>query len=77
MMGILLFGIEKFKFCDDIGSWSGFGYFYCYFFIEFDVLGVEDVKKLRDLVEEGEDVDEVFVLFKELVFMLNVFFCVN
>ncbi|KAK4671062.1 ATP-dependent DNA helicase II subunit 1 [Podospora pseudoanserina] len=77
MMGILLFGTEKSKFRDETGSRSGSGYPHCYLFTELDVPGAEDVKKLRDLVEEGEDADEVLVPSKEPVLMSNVLFCAN
>lgn len=76
-MGILLFGIEKFKFQNVGDGWSGFGYLYCYFFMDFDIFVVEDVKIFKVFVEEGEDDDEVLIVFKELVFMVNVLFCVN
>ncbi|KAK4194769.1 SPOC like C-terminal domain-containing protein [Triangularia verruculosa] len=77
MMGILLFGTEKSKFRDEAGSRSGSGYPHCYLFTELDVPAAEDVKKLRELVEEGEDADEVLVPSKEPALMSNVLFCAN
>ncbi|KAK0672256.1 SPOC like C-terminal domain-containing protein [Cercophora samala] len=77
MMGILLFGTEKSKFRDETGSRSGSGYPHCYLFTDLDVPAAEDVKKLRELVEEGDDADEVLVPSKEPVLMSNVLFCAN
>ncbi|KAK3990110.1 SPOC like C-terminal domain-containing protein [Cladorrhinum sp. PSN332] len=77
MMGILLFGTEKSRFRDETGGRSGTGYPHCYLFTELDVPAAEDVKKLRELVEEGEDTDDVLVPSKEPVAMSNVLFCAN
>ncbi|KAL2262596.1 hypothetical protein VTK26DRAFT_811 [Humicola hyalothermophila] len=77
MMGILLFGTEKSKFRDEPGGRSGTGYPHCYLFTDLDVPAAEDVKKLKALVEEGEDPDEVLVPSKEPVTMANVLFCAN
>ncbi|KAK4171792.1 SPOC like C-terminal domain-containing protein [Triangularia setosa] len=77
MMGILLFGTEKSKFRDETGGRSGSGYPHCYLFTELDIPAAEDVKKLQELVEEGEDVDEVLVPSKEPALMSNVLFCAN
>lgn len=77
MMGILLFGPEKSKFRDEAGGRSGTGYPHCYLFTDLDVPAAEDVKKLKALVEEGEDADEVLVPSKEPASMANVLFCAN
>ncbi|KAK4165902.1 SPOC like C-terminal domain-containing protein [Cladorrhinum sp. PSN259] len=77
MMGILLFGTEKSRFRDETGGRSGTGYPHCYLFTELDVPAAEDVKKLRELVEDGEDTDDVLVPSKESVAMSNVLFCAN
>ncbi|KAK4231399.1 SPOC like C-terminal domain-containing protein [Podospora fimiseda] len=77
MMGILLFGTEKSRFRDETGGRSGTGYPHCYLFTELDIPAAEDVRKLRELVEEGEDADEVLVPSKEPVIMSNVLFCAN
>ncbi|AEO66891.1 a80d2ab5-91d3-470d-92e2-aafe997c1502 [Thermothielavioides terrestris] len=77
MMGILLFGTEKSKFRDEAGGRSGTGYPHCYLFTDLDVPAAEDVKKLKALVEEGEDADEVLVPSNEPASMANVLFCAN
>ncbi|KAL2023039.1 hypothetical protein VTK56DRAFT_3949 [Thermocarpiscus australiensis] len=77
MMGILLFGTEKSKFREEPGARSGTGYPHCYLFTDLDVPAAEDIKRLRSLVEEGEDPDEVLVPAKEPVSMSNVLFCAN
>ncbi|KAK3294851.1 ATP-dependent DNA helicase II subunit 1 [Chaetomium fimeti] len=76
MMGILLFGTEKSKFRDEVGGRSS-GYPHCYLFTDLDVPAAEDVKNLKELVEEGEDPDEVLVPAKEPASMANVLFCAN
>ncbi|KAH7630714.1 SPOC like C-terminal domain-containing protein [Sordaria sp. MPI-SDFR-AT-0083] len=75
MMGVLLFGTEKSKFRDDSGN--GTGYPHCYLLSDLDVPGAEDVKKLRALVEDDEDEDEIMVPSKEPVIMSNMLFCAN
>ncbi|KAL1842898.1 hypothetical protein VTJ49DRAFT_3915 [Mycothermus thermophilus] len=75
MMGILLFNTEKSKFRDEVRS--GTGYPHCYLFSDLDVPAAEDVKRLKSLVEEGEDPDEVLVPAKEPASMANVLFCAN
>lgn len=54
MIGIILFGTKKTK-APDIGR----QYYHCYLLTDLDVPAAEDVKALRDLVEEGEGADEV------------------
>jgi ATP-dependent DNA helicase 2 subunit 1 len=77
MMGILFFGTEKSKFRDEPGGRSGTGYPHCYLFTDLDVPAAEDVKRLKALVEEGEDADEVLVPSEEPASMANVLFCAN
>jgi ATP-dependent DNA helicase 2 subunit 1 len=77
MMGILLFGTKKTKFRDEENGRSSLGYPNCYLFIDLDVPAAEDVRLLKDLVEEGEDEDEVLRPSGELAIMSNVLFCAN
>jgi ATP-dependent DNA helicase 2 subunit 1 len=74
MMGILLFGTEKSKFRDES---SGSGYPHCYLLNDLDVPSAEDLKILRGLIEEEEDLDEILVPSEEPVVMSNVLFCAN
>jgi ATP-dependent DNA helicase 2 subunit 1 len=78
MMGILLFGTEKSKFRDEPGSRSSTGYPHCYLLTDLDVPAAEDVKRLKELVEEdGEDLEEILVPSTEPALMSNVLFCAN
>jgi len=78
MMGILLFGTQKSKFQEDsaIGH-KGLAYPHCYLFTDLDVPGANDVRTLKNLVEEGEDPDHVLNPTTETVAMANVLFCAN
>ncbi|KJR85701.1 ATP-dependent DNA helicase 2 subunit 1 [Sporothrix schenckii 1099-18] len=57
----------------------GPGYPHCYLFMDLDVPAAEDVKALKELVEEGEDPDEVLTPApaSQRVAMSNVLFCAN
>ncbi|KAL2267617.1 hypothetical protein VTJ83DRAFT_4894 [Remersonia thermophila] len=75
LMGILFFNTERSKFREE--ARSGSGYPHCYLFSDLDVPAAEDVKRLKALVEEGEDPDEALVPAKEKASMANVLFCAN
>ncbi|ETS82803.1 ATP-dependent DNA helicase II subunit 1 [Pestalotiopsis fici W106-1] len=60
-MGIILFGTQKSKFIEYEGRVTTVSYPHCYVYQPLDVPSAEDVKKLRSLVEDGEDEDEVLV----------------
>lgn len=75
MMGILLFGTEKSKFRDESNGRSA--YPHCYLYIDLDVPSAEDVMTLKNLVEEGEDPEDVLTPSDEPVAMSNVLFCAN
>lgn len=77
MMGILLFGTEKTKFHNEESGRGGLGYPNCYLFTDLDVPSADDVKKLKALVEEGDDEEKVLTPSKEPVIMSNVLFCAN
>lgn len=77
MMGILLFGTKKSKFRDEGNGRAGLGYPHCYLFTDLDVPAAEDVKALKEQVEEGEDDDEVLQPSEEGISMANVLFCAN
>ncbi|KAL1883773.1 hypothetical protein VTK73DRAFT_8309 [Phialemonium thermophilum] len=75
MMGVLLFGTRRSRFRDDAGGRNA--YPHCYLLIDLDVPAAEDVKKLKSLVEEGEDPDNALEPSPEPVAMSNVLFCAN
>lgn len=77
MMGILLFGTEKSKFRDEAGPRGGAGYPHCYLLTDLDVPAAEDVKRLKSMVEEEDDLGEILVPSKEPALMSNVLFCAN
>ncbi|KAI1394203.1 ku70 protein [Hypoxylon trugodes] len=73
MMGIILFGTEKTKYRDD----QNLPYAHCYVYTDLDIPAAEDVKNLKDLVEEGEDADEVLVPASEDAQMSHLLFLAN
>ncbi|OAX79709.1 ATP-dependent DNA helicase II subunit 1 [Emergomyces africanus] len=78
MIGILLYGTEKSKFYDEDESGRGnLSYPHCYLFTDLDVPAAEDVKKLRALVHDEEEAEQILVPSKERVSMSNVLFCAN
>lgn len=77
MMGILLFGTKKTKFHGEENGRSGLGYPNCYLFTDLDVPAADDVKGLKNLVEDGEDDDQVLKPSSEPAIMSNVLFCAN
>ncbi|KAI1329588.1 hypothetical protein F5Y16DRAFT_409078 [Xylariaceae sp. FL0255] len=66
MMGIVLFGTQKFSDRDK--------YPHCYVLTEMGVPAAEDVKALRSLVEEGDDPDRILVPSNEKMDISQVFF---
>ncbi|KAL2361154.1 ATP-dependent DNA helicase II subunit 1 [Blastomyces dermatitidis] len=78
MIGILLYGTEESKFYDDDESGRGnLSYPHCYLFTDLDVPAADDVKKLRALVHDEEEAEQILVPSKERVSMSNVLFCAN
>jgi ATP-dependent DNA helicase 2 subunit 1 len=77
LMGILLYGTEQSKFRDEPGSRSSSGYPHCYLLTDLDVPAAEDVKRLKTMVEEGEELEDLLVPSKEPALMANVLFCAN
>jgi ATP-dependent DNA helicase 2 subunit 1 len=77
MMGVLLFGTDKSKINDEDDEKTTIAYPHCYLLTDLDVPAAEDVKKLRDLVQNNDKSDEILVPSKEPVSMSNVLFCAN
>jgi ATP-dependent DNA helicase 2 subunit 1 len=78
MMGVLLFGTEQSKFQqDDASHRGGLAYPYCYLLNNLDVPAVEDVKILREIVEDEDESKKLLVPSGEPVAMSNVLFCAN
>lgn len=79
MMGILLFGTEKSRFQDGDGDGDGPGlqYPHCYLLTDLDVPAAADVKRLRDMVEDEEERQDLLQASDEEVSMANLLFCAN
>lgn len=77
MMGILLFGTEKSRFQDESNSSRGLSYPHCYLLTDLDVPGARDIKRLRDLVNDEDEANELLQPSNEPVSMANVLFCAN
>lgn len=73
MIGILLFGTEKTKFLEEGSS----AYPHCYVYTPLDVPSADDVKKLRSLLEDEEDAEEILTPTSEKPNIKNVLFCAN
>lgn len=78
MMGILLFGTEKSRFQDGgDGESPGLQYPHCYLLTDLDVPAAADVKRLRDMVEDEEERQDLLQASEEEVSMANLLFCAN
>ena len=77
MMGILLFGTAKSRFQDEDENSSGLSYPHCYLLTDLDVPSASDVKRLRTLVEDEEEAQDLLQSSEQEVSMANVLFCAN
>lgn len=78
MMGILLFGTEKTKYLDkEKGRPGNLGYPHCYVYTPLDVPSADDVKQLRDFLEDEEELEGILTPSSEGVQMKDVLFCAN
>lgn len=77
MMGILLFGTEKSRFQDESTSSRGLSYPHCYLLTDLDVPGARDIKRLRDLVNDEDEANQLLRPSSDSVSMANVLFCAN
>jgi ATP-dependent DNA helicase 2 subunit 1 len=72
MMGILLFGTEKTQLSDGDNTFQ-----HCYLLADLDVPSAQDVKRLRELVENEEEAEEVLQPAKDGASIATVLFCAN
>ncbi|KAK1919129.1 ATP-dependent DNA helicase II subunit 1 [Pyrenophora teres f. teres] len=72
MMGILLFGTEK----TDMGDGDN-AFEHCYLLADLDVPSAQDVKRLRDFVDNEEEAEEILKPAKGGASISNVLFCAN
>ncbi|KAL8691758.1 MAG: hypothetical protein Q9218_003085 [Villophora microphyllina] len=77
MMGVLLYGTEKSKFNDEDESSGNLAYPHCYLLTDLDIPAAEDVKALKNLVEDEDEFSKLVVPSDERVAMANVLFCAN
>ncbi|RDW76989.1 hypothetical protein BP6252_05042 [Coleophoma cylindrospora] len=77
MMGVLLFGTEKSKFQDEANTSGVISYPHCYLLNDLDVPSAEDVKALRNLLEDDDSSEEVLQPSEEKATMANMLFCAN
>ena len=72
MMGILLFGTEKTDLKDGDSTFQ-----HCYLLSDLDVPSANDVKQLRDLLEDEEEAAKILKPAKEPASIATVLFCAN
>ena len=77
MMGVLLYGTEKTRFQEENDSKSSMSYPHCYLLMDLNIPAADDVRALRDLVEDEEEKKDLLVPSEERVSMSNVLFCAN
>jgi ATP-dependent DNA helicase 2 subunit 1 len=72
MMGILLFGTEKTDLKDGDSTFQ-----HCYLLADLDVPSAQDVKRLRDLVENDDEAEQILKPAKDGASIATVLFCAN
>ncbi|OAK97115.1 ATP-dependent DNA helicase II subunit 1 [Phaeosphaeriaceae sp. SRC1lsM3a] len=72
MMGILLFGTEQTDLKDGDSTFQ-----HCYLLADLDVPSAQDVKRLRDMVEDEEEAAKVLKPAKDGASIATVLFCAN
>lgn len=78
MMGVLLFGTEETKFQEDTAnSRGGLQYPHCYLLNDLDIPAAEDVKALKNLVEDKDEAGKLLIPSEDPVSMSNLLFCAN
>ena len=77
MMGVLLYGTQETKFQQEEEARGGLAYPNCYLFTDLDIPAADDVKALKNLVEDEEESQKLLVPSAEPVSMANVLFCAN
>jgi ATP-dependent DNA helicase 2 subunit 1 len=72
MMGILLFGTEKTDLKDGDSTFQN-----CYLLADLDVPSAQDVKRLRDMVEDEAEAEQILKPAKDGASLATVLFCAN
>ena len=76
MMGVLLFGTEQTKVKDNSGQETSV-YPHCYLITDLDVPSAEDVKTLKEIVENEDEAKSLLAPTKEKISMANLLTCAN
>lgn len=77
MMGVLLYGTKETRFQEEEEARGGLAYPNCYLLTDLDIPAADDVKALKNLVEDEEESQKLLVPSSESVSMANVLFCTN
>ena len=77
MMGVLLYGTKETKFQEEEEARGGLAYPNCYLLTDLDIPAADDVKALKNLVEDEDESQKLLVPSAEPVSMANVLFCAN
>lgn len=78
MIGIVLYGTKSSKFYDENDdSRGGSSYPNCYLLTDVDIPDANDVRTLKQLVEDEEEAEKLLVPSSDQVSMSNVLFCAN
>lgn len=77
MMGVLLYGTKETRFQEEEEARGGLAYPNCYLLTDLDIPAADDVKALKNLIEDEEESQKLLVPSSESVSMANVLFCTN
>ena len=77
MMGVLLYGTNDTKFQEEEEARGGLAYPNCYLLTDLDIPAADDIKALKNLVEDEEESQKLLVSSTVPVSMANVLFCAN
>ncbi|KAB8298699.1 hypothetical protein EYC80_000874 [Monilinia laxa] len=76
VMGIMLYGTEETKFKDQAGLDTSV-YPHCYLLTDLDVPSAEDIKALKEIIEDEQVAKKLLVPTEETLDMNNLLFCAN
>ena len=77
MMGVLLYGTKDTKFQEEEEARGGLAYPNCYLLTDLNIPAADDIKALKNLVEDEEESQKLLVSSPVPVSMANVLFCAN
>lgn len=77
MMGILLYGTKRSKFQDEVDESGGLSYPHCFLLMDLDIPSADDVKELKDLIDDEKKSGDLLQSCPEPISMANVLFAAN